>query len=71
VSSSRQPLHCGAEPWVLLSRAAVASKLAAPSLELVETKRRYAEVVLQALVRQKFCGSSPQLQHVILRQARH
>lgn len=58
-------------PGFCFFRAAVASKLAAPSLELVETKRRYAEEVLQALVRQKFRGSYPQLQHVILRQARH
>jgi len=58
-------------PGFWLFRAAVASKLAAPSLDLVETKRRYAEEVLQVLVRQKFCGSYPKLQHVILRQARH
>ncbi len=53
---------------MLLFRAAVAAKLAAPSLDLVEEKRNYIETVLKALMRQKFDGY-PQLEYVILRQA--
>lgn len=53
---------------MLLFCAAVAAKLAAPSLGLVEKKRNYIETVLKALMRQKFDGY-PHLEYVILRQA--